>query len=223
MREQTTKVVTGRKKGYGKFHVQKVWWNCNILVHCARVKVSFLLTLNTQRHLFPWHYKTPFHAQITSVSMNIAVYILNKIQTTVQWLSGRVLDLRPRVQASPASLCCGPWARHIYHSLVLVQPRKTRPCLTERLLMGCKESNQQTNKTCVKRPLKTDKTKILMTNGSLMKVLWSIIQYFWPALRDNWPWKSICGLFESGRFTQVLLYGVNFLAQNSRQCHLFQS
>ena len=29
--------------------------------------------------------------------------------------------------------------------LVLVQPRKTRPCLTERLLMGRKESNQ-TNK-----------------------------------------------------------------------------
>ena len=29
-----------------------------------------------------------------------------------------------------------------YPSLVLVQPRKTRPCLTERVLMGCKESNQ---------------------------------------------------------------------------------
>ena len=43
-------------------------------------------------------------------------------------------------------LHCGPWARHIYPSLVLVQPRKTRPCLTERLLMGRKESNQ-TNKT----------------------------------------------------------------------------
>ena len=43
------------------------------------------------------------------------------------------------------SLPCGPWARHIYPSLVLVQPRKTRPCLAERLLMGCKESNQ-TNK-----------------------------------------------------------------------------
>ena len=27
-------------------------------------------------------------------------------------------------------------------NLVLVQPRKTRPCLTERLLMGRKESNQ---------------------------------------------------------------------------------
>ena len=39
-------------------------------------------------------------------------------------------------------------ARHIYHSLVLVQPRMTRPYLTERLLMGRKESNQ-TNKQCL--------------------------------------------------------------------------
>ena len=53
-----------------------------------------------------------------------------------QWLSGRVLDLRP------VSLCCGPRARHICSSLVLVQPRNPGPCLTERLLMGCKESNQ---------------------------------------------------------------------------------
>ena len=52
----------------------------------------------------------------------------------------------PRVRSSPASLRCGPWARHIYPSLVLVQPRKTCPCITERLLMGRKESNQ-TNKT----------------------------------------------------------------------------
>ena len=36
----------------------------------------------------------------------------------------------------------------------------------------------------------------------------SILQYFWPALSDtcNRFWKPICGLFESGRFTQVLLY-----------------
>ena len=37
----------------------------------------------------------------------------------------------------------GLLARHIYPSLVLVQPRKTRPCLTERLLMGRKESNKK--------------------------------------------------------------------------------
>ena len=40
---------------------------------------------------------------------------------------------------------------------------------------------------------KIDKTKILMTNGSLMKVesiaecsRWSILQYVRPALSDNW-------------------------------------
>ena len=48
----------------------------------------------------------------------------------------------PQVRALPASLRCGPCARHIYPSLVLVQPRKTRPCLTKILLMGRKESNQ---------------------------------------------------------------------------------
>ena len=43
-----------------------------------------------------------------------------------------------------AALCS--WARHIYSSLVLVQPRKTRLYITERLLMGCKESNWSINK-----------------------------------------------------------------------------
>ena len=49
--------------------------------------------------------------------------------------------------------------------------------------------------------LKTDKTKTLMTNGSLMKVEsiaecspWSILQYFWPALRDNQLLKTTFGL-----------------------------
>ena len=62
-----------------------------------------------------------------------------------QWLSAWCETEGPRVRASPASLRCGPWARHIYPSLVLVRPRKTRPYITERLLMGRKESNQ-TNK-----------------------------------------------------------------------------
>ena len=34
-----------------------------------------------------------------------------------------------------------------YPSLVLVQPRKTRPYITERLLMGRKESNQANKQT----------------------------------------------------------------------------
>ena len=40
-----------------------------------------------------------------------------------------------------------------------------------------------------------------MTNGSLMKVE-SIAE--WTPLSDNWSWKPIFGLFESGCFTRVL-------------------
>ena len=31
----------------------------------------------------------------------------------------------------------------------------------------------------------------------------SILQYFKPALSDNWTWKPIFALYENGRFTQV--------------------
>ena len=66
----------------------------------------------------------------------------------VQWLSGRVLDSRPRSRGFEPHRrhCVVVLEQDIYPSLVLVQPRKTRPCLTERLLMGRKESNQ-TNKS----------------------------------------------------------------------------
>ena len=70
---------------------------------------------------------------------------------------------------------------------------------------------------------KIDKTNILMTNVSLMKVksiaecsTWSILQFFWPALSNNWSWKPIFCLFESGRFTQILLYTV----KNSTSIHV---
>ena len=67
------------------------------------------------------------------------------------------------------------------------------------------------SKTCVKRPLKNCENKDLkIKTGSLMKVEsiaecspWSILQYFWTALSDNWSWKPFFGLFESSRFTQA--------------------
>ena len=64
-----------------------------------------------------------------------------------QWLSGRVLDSRLRGHGFEPHrrLCVVSFSKNINPSLVLVQPRKTRPFITERLLMGCKESNQ-TNK-----------------------------------------------------------------------------
>ena len=63
--------------------------------------------------------------------------------------SGRVLDLRPRGSGfEPRQRhCVVSLSKNIYPSLVLVQTRKTHPCFTERLLMGHKESNKQTNWT----------------------------------------------------------------------------
>ena len=72
-----------------------------------------------------------------------------------------MLDLRPKGggfephrRHSVVSL-----SKNINPSLVLVQPRKTRPFITERLLMGRKESNQ-TN-------------KYVTSQGSLKKYRWS--------------------------------------------------
>ena len=59
-----------------------------------------------------------------------------------QWLSGKELDSRPRGRGFEPHLHHFVVVLDIYPSLVLVQPRKTRPYLTEILLMGRKESNQ---------------------------------------------------------------------------------
>ena len=64
-----------------------------------------------------------------------------------QWLSGRVFDSRPRGRGFEPQRrhCVVSLSKNTNPSLVLVQPRKTRPFITERLLMGRRESNQ-TNK-----------------------------------------------------------------------------
>ena len=65
-----------------------------------------------------------------------------------QGLSGRVLDSRPKGRGfwPHRRHCVVSLSKNINPSLVLVQPRKTRPFITERFLMGRKESNQTTNK-----------------------------------------------------------------------------
>ena len=61
-----------------------------------------------------------------------------------QWLSGRVIDPRLRGRGFEPHWrhCVVSLSKNINPGLVLVQPRKTRPFITERLLMGRKESNQ---------------------------------------------------------------------------------
>ena len=66
---------------------------------------------------------------------------------SAQWLSVRVLYSRPKGRGFEPHRrhCAVSLSKNINPSLVLVQPGKTRPFVTEILLMGRKESNQ-TNK-----------------------------------------------------------------------------
>ena len=70
------------------------------------------------------------------------VYKLEK--AGAQWLSGRVLNSRPngRRFEPHQRYCVVVLEQDIYPSLVLVQPRKIRPYITQRLLIGRKKSNQ---------------------------------------------------------------------------------
>ena len=65
------------------------------------------------------------------------------------WLSGRVLDSRPKGHGFEPLWCpcVVSVSKNINPSLVLDQPRKTHPFILERLLMGRKESNQTKQNT----------------------------------------------------------------------------
>ena len=70
--------------------------------------------------------------------------ILHPDALGTQWLSGRVLDSRPKGGGFEPYRrhCIVSLSKNINPNLELVQPRKTRPFITERLLMGRKESKQ---------------------------------------------------------------------------------
>ena len=128
---------------------------------------------------------------------------------------------RPRVRASPASLRFGPWASNIYSGLVLVQPRKTRPCLTERLLMGRKESNQ-TNKhscSCIIEFIKVV-AKDIKCSASLV----FYVRYFIYSLMSSYITCSCCNCLQVCFFVVIfvllsdwfIVFGISYLTT-----HLF--
>ena len=96
----------------------------------------------------------------SEVASDLGLYYVPSVQNKDTWLiwvqmtpkcifwqiwqrSGRVLDSRPKGCGLELHWrhCVVSLSKNINPSLVLVQPRKTRPFITERLLMGRKESN----------------------------------------------------------------------------------
>ena len=76
------------------------------------------------------------------------IYAANIISRQHFWeRSGSVVECLTQDRGAMGSsltgfICVVSLSKNINPSLVLVQPRKTRPFITERLLMGHKESNQ---------------------------------------------------------------------------------
>ena len=103
-------------------------WFVNSRWFTCKNKVIFTFSKQGQKLFFfianvVWHYKNYFL---------VAMYIFS---------CGTVLECLTRDWRATGSsltdvtaLC--PWARHINPSLVLVQPRETRPDITQRLLTG---------------------------------------------------------------------------------------
>ena len=76
--------------------------------------------------------------------MHLALTPVYLALDTHKELSGRVFDSRPKGRGIEPHRrhCVVSLSKNINPSSALVQPRKSRPYITERLLMGRKESNQ---------------------------------------------------------------------------------
>ena len=100
------------------------------------------------------------------------LFIKHVVSKGAQWLSGRVLDSRPRgCGFEPHQRhCIVSLSKNIYPSLVLVLPRKTCPFITERLLMGCKESNQTKDKKHV-----VSSYNMLMIRKQFSDLIWPFL------------------------------------------------
>ena len=83
-----------------------------------------------------------------TANSNVFLSVTNK-NMGAQWLSCRVLDWRPKGHGFEPHWRHGvvSLSKNINPSLVLIQPRRTRPFITERLLKGRKESNKKNLQT----------------------------------------------------------------------------
>ena len=111
-----------------------------INVHKILIKVYRIIYLDfsteCKKRMPQWPSPRP-SAHLTH-SLTFPCSRCNKQIRGAQWLSGRVLDSRPRGRGFEPHRrhCVVSLSKNIHPSLVLVQPRKTRPFITERLLMG---------------------------------------------------------------------------------------
>ena len=161
----------------GLIWIQTVWhWR-----YCKK-NFSKKLILKKRQHMTNKHEKLPSRQRV-KVFCHKYIYVL----MGAQWLSGSVRDsrLRGRVFNPHWRHCVVSLSKNINSSLVLVQPRKTRPFITERLFMGRKESNKIFMPICLLPSLWTKSNQIYwvtcLHNWGVQKNI-----YFWGRPQDRW-------------------------------------
>ena len=89
------------------------------------------------------------HLYLVIIPKMYTIYLRNRTGGLYRERSGSVVEslTRDRRAEPHRRHCVVSLSKNINPSLVLVQPRKTRPYITERLLMGRKESNQTNKQT----------------------------------------------------------------------------
>ena len=132
----------------------KIQMKCCIMQHFIRVSTVCSAKIYLQRKKYkiifkiiycdPSIYYTLIHPDF--IDFIVCSFMENPLvlKGGGQWLSGRVHDSRSRDRGFEPHRrhCVVSLSKNINPSLVLVQPRKTCHFITERLLMGCKESNK---------------------------------------------------------------------------------
>ena len=124
-------------------HLASVW----ILACRLQAASSWIGIVIPSCSLHPWFSFWPKTLE-TGTKLTESQLFLSIYKIGAQWLRGRVLDSRPKGRGFEPRRrhCVVSLSKNNNPSLVLAQPRKTRPFLMERLLLGSKESNQ-TNKS----------------------------------------------------------------------------
>ena len=114
-----------------------------------------------------------------------------------------MLDSRPKGRGFEPHRrhCLVSLSKNINPSLVLVQPRKTRHYITERLLMGRKESNQTNKQT--NTDLGLQKTLLNPPVNGKMQVLFKAFECFSSTFQVKFYFQ---GLFKTVLYIQVHVF-----------------
>ena len=115
-----------------------LWYCIYLLIKYIGSITVFTVTIKHRRCVTLLTVTIKYRLYLTLLTVTI------KYRLNVTVFTGRVLDSRPKGGGFEPHRrhCVVSLSKNINPSLVLVQPRKTCPIITERLLMGRKETNQ---------------------------------------------------------------------------------